>query len=100
MICLFYLTRMLFGLLIVVDAYEEDVTCIFGQFGRIVFLLDLPDGRIGGLIEFQFDDEGRLGHVATGDHHQVGIALACGVLTMDDVLVLGPDVGDGEHTSE
>ena len=91
---------MLFGLLVVVDAHKEDVARVFGQFGWIVFLLDLPDGRIGGLVELQLDDKGRLGHVPTGNHHQVSISLACSVLTVDDVLVLGPDVGDGEHTGE
>ena len=55
----FYVTRMLLGLLVVVDAYKEDVTRIFSYLGRIVFLFDLLDGRIGGLIELQLDDEGR-----------------------------------------
>ena len=91
---------MLFGLLVVVDTHEEDVACIFGYLGRIVFLFDLLDGRIGGLVELQLDDEGRLGHVATGNHHQVGIAFSCRVLAMDDVLILGPDIGDGEYTGK
>ena len=102
---------MLLGLLVVVDAYEEDVACIFSQFGRIVLLLYLVDGCFYGMVEFQlatptssslgiagassallslvrqFNDEGRLVNVATGNHHQVGIALACSVLTMDDILV-------------
>ena len=83
----FYVTRMLLGLLVVVDAYEEDITRVFGYLRWIVFLFDLLDGRISGLIELQLDDESRLGHVATGNHHQVGITLACSVLTMDDILV-------------
>ena len=100
MICLFYLTCMLLGLLVVVDTYKEDVARVFGQFGWIVFLLDLLDGGIGGLVELQLDDEGRLVHVATGNHYQIGITLTRSIFTMDDIFVLGPDVGDGEHTGE
>ena len=91
---------MLCGLLVVVDAYEEDVARVFGYLRWIVLLLYLVNGRIGGMVELQLDDESRLGHVTTGNHHQVGITLACGVLTMDDILVLGPNIGDGEYTGE
>ena len=34
----FYVTRMLLGLLVVVDTYEEDVTRVFGYLRWIVFL--------------------------------------------------------------
>ena len=92
------MARMLFGLLVVVDTYEKDVARVFGYLRWIVLLLYLVNGRIGGMVELQLDDECRLGHVTTGNHHQIGITLARGVLTMDDVLVLGPDIGDGEYT--
>ena len=78
---------MLLRLLVVVDAHEEYVASVFGNLRRIFLAFNLVNGRIGGLIEFQFNDEGRLVNVATGNHHQVGIALARGVLTMDDILV-------------
>ena len=91
---------MLLGILVVVDAHEEDVARIFGQLGRIVFPLDLLDGGIGGLVELQLNDKGWLVDITTGNHHQVGIPLARSVLTMDDVLVLGPDIGDGKHTGK
>ena len=91
---------MLFSLLVVVDTYEEDVARVFGYLRWIVLLLYLVNGRIRGMIELQLDDKGRLGHVTTRNHHQVSIALSCGVLTMDDILVLGPDIGDGEHTGK
>ena len=115
---------MLLGLLVVVDTYEEDVACVVGYLGWIVLLLDLVDGSFCGMVEFQlatptsfslgivgassallslvrqFNDECRLGDIATRNHHEVGIALACGVLAMDDILVLRPDIGNGKHTGK
>ena len=91
---------MLLGFLVVADAYEEDVACVVGNLRRIILLLDLADGGICGMVEFQLDYECRLGDVATRNHHKVGIALACGVLTMDDVFVLGPDIGNGKDAGK
>ena len=47
-----------FCLAVVVDAYEEEVASVFGEFGRVVLAFDLFDGGIGRLIEFQFYHHG------------------------------------------
>ena len=52
------------------------------------------------MIELQLYHEGRLGNIATGNQHEVGIALAGGILTMDDVLVSCPDICQREHTGK
>ena len=96
----FYLARMLLGLLVVVDAYKEDVACIFSQFGRIVLLLYLVDGCFYGMVELQLNDQCRLGNVATGNHHQVGIAFACGILAVDDVLISRPYICHRENARQ
>ena len=72
----FYLTSMLLRLLVVVDAHEENVAGVVGNLRGIILALDLVDGSVGGMIEFQFNDECRLADVAAGNHHEVGITLA------------------------
>lgn len=51
---------MLLRLLVVVYSHEKDVSCIVSQLGRIVFLLDLADGSVSGLVVFKLDDESGL----------------------------------------
>ena len=115
---------MLLGLLVVVNAYKEDVACVVGNLGWVVFLLDLVDGSFFGMVEFQlatptssslgiagassallslvrqFDDECRLADVATGNHHKVGIAFACGILAVDDVLISRPYICHRENARQ
>ena len=45
-----------FGLFVVVDADEEKVACVVGEFGWIVLALNLVDGSVGILVVFQLDD--------------------------------------------
>ena len=52
------------------------------------------------MIELQLYHEGRLGDIATGNQNKVGIALASGILTMDDVLVFCPYICQGEHAGK
>ena len=87
---------MLLRLLVVVDAHEENVASVFGYLRRIFLALDLVDGSVGGMIEFQFNDECRLADVAVGNHHKVGITLARGIFAVDDVFVARPNVGDSQ----
>ena len=91
---------MLLRLLVVVDAHEENVAGVFGYLRGIFLALDLVDGSVGGMIEFQFNDECRLADVAAGNHHKVGIALTRGIFAMDDVLIARPNIGDGQDTGE
>ena len=84
---------MLLRLLVVVDTHEENVASVFGYLRRIFLALDLVDGSVGGMIEFQFNDECRLADVAVGNHHKVGITLAGGVFTVNDILVPCPYIG-------
>ena len=96
----FYLAGMLLGSLVVVDAYEEYVAGIFGHLGRIVLLLDLADGSVGRLVVFQLYDKCGFGYIAPGNQHKVGIALSGGILTVDNILILCTDVGDGEDAGK
>ena len=96
----FYFTSMLFRFLVVVDAYKNDVTGVFGNLQGIVLTLNLIEGSVDGMVEFQLYDEGGLVDIATGNHHKVGIALACGILAMDDILVSCPYICNGEYTSK
>ena len=115
---------MLLRLLVVVDAHKEYVASVFGNLRRIFLAFNLVNGRIGGLIEFplatptsfslgiagassallslvrQFDDECRLVNVATGNHHKVGIAFACGILAVDDVLISRPYICHRENARQ
>ena len=91
---------MLFRVLVVVDAYKKDVAGVFSNLRGIVLTLDLIECSVDGMVEFQLYDEGGLVDIAMGNHHKVGIALACGILAMDDILVSCPYIGHGEHTSQ
>ena len=97
---LLYLALMLFPLLIIADADEEDAACVFGNLRRIFLALYLVDGGVGSVVELQLHDECRLCHIAPGNHHEVGISLSCGILSVEDVFVLCPDIRYGEHTGE
>ena len=65
----FYPAGMLLRLLVVVDAHEEDVARVFRYLRRIVLPSNLVDGSVCRMVELQFDDEGRLGDVASGNQH-------------------------------
>ena len=91
---------MLFRFLVVVDAYKNDVTGVFGNLQGIILTLNLIEGSVDGMVEFQLYYEGGLVDIATGNHHKVGIALACGILAMDDIFVSCPYIGHAEHTSQ
>ena len=91
---------MLFRVLVVVDAHEKYVAGVVGYLRRIFLALNLVDGSVGGMIELQFYYQCRLADVAARNHHKVGIALASGILAMDDILVSYPYICNGEYTSK
>ena len=97
---LFYLARVLLGLLVVIDADEKQIACVFCNFRRIFLPFDLVDGSVGGVVELQFYDERGLLDIAARNHHKVGIALARGIFAVDDVFVARPNVGDSKHAGE
>ena len=91
---------MLLRLLVVVDAHEQHVACIFCQLRGIFLALDLVEGRVGRMIEFQLDNQCRLVDVATRNHHWVGIALARGVFSVNDILVSCPYICHRKHACQ
>ena len=91
---------MLLRLLVVVDAHEEYVASVFGNLRGIFLALNLVDGGVSGMVELQLNDEGRLADVATGNHNEVGIAFAGGILAVDDVLVSCPYICHRENACQ
>ena len=91
---------MLLRLLVVVDAHEEYVASVFGNLRGIFLALNLVDGGVSGMVELQLNDEGRLADVATGNHHKVGIALASGILPVNDILVPCPYICHRENACQ
>ena len=77
-------------LFVVVDAHEEYVAGIVGYLRGIFLALDLVDGGVGRMIELQFYYQCRLADVAARNHHEVGIALASGILPVNDIFVPCP----------
>ena len=47
-----YLTLVVFGIFVVIDAYQQDVTCVFCYLLWVVALLYLTNGGLGVLIVF------------------------------------------------
>ena len=87
-------------LLVIADADEENVASVFGNLRRIFLALYLVDGGVGSVVELQLHDECRLIDIAPGYHHEVGISLSCGILSVDDIFVLCPYIRYGEHAGE
>lgn len=56
----------LLGIAVICDANKQQVISILGNFGRVLFALDLFNGGINSLVVFQLDDDDRLIHVLTG----------------------------------
>ena len=87
-------------LLVVVYPHEHYLASVFSQLCGIFLAFYLVDGSVGRVVEFQFYYKCRLRDIATRNHHEVGIALACGILAMDDILVLRPYIGYRQHTGK
>ena len=88
------------GILVIADADEEDAACVFGYLRRIFLALYLVYGGVSRMVEFKLHDECWLVYIAPGYHHEVSITFACSILSVDDVFVLRPYIGDGEHTGK
>ena len=52
------------------------------------------------MVELKIYNKGGLADIAARNHHEVGIALACGILAMDNILVLRPDLGYGQNAGK
>ena len=96
----FYLTLVVLGVFVVIDAYQQDVTCVFCYLLWVVALLYLTNGGLGVLIVFQLNDQGWRTDVFTWDEHQVSIALTRRLFTMDVVVILGIVVGQADDTGQ
>ena len=85
-------------LLVVIDAHEKEIARVLHYFCGILFALYLVDGGVGIMVVFQLKDDGRGIYILTGNEHQVSKALARGELSVDNIVVAGIEIGDGEHT--
>ena len=91
---------MLLGLLVVIDADEEQIACVFSYFRWILLPFYLVDGSVGGVVELQFYDERGLRDIAARNHHKVGIALSRSIFAMDALFLARPNVGNSKHAGE
>ena len=66
---------MLLLLLIVVNAYKQQIACIIGNPGRILLPSNLIDSRISILVVFQFQHNGGRIHVLPRNEHNIGKAF-------------------------
>ena len=87
-------------LLVVVYPHEQYLARVFSQLRGIFLAFYLVNGGVCGMVKLQFNDEGGLVDIAARYHHEVGIALACGILAMDDILVLRPYIGYGQNAGK
>ena len=81
---------MLLRFLVVVYAYEKDVAGVFRYLRGICLALDLVDGSVGRMVELKLYYQCWLADIAAGNHNEVGITLAGGILPMNDILVPCP----------
>lgn len=58
-------------LAVVVDAHEKEVTDVLRHFRRILAAVNLVDGGVGIMVEFQLKDDGERIDVLAWDEHQV-----------------------------
>ena len=91
---------MLLGVGIVVDADKEDVAGVFGHLLRIAALLYLVDTRFGILVLLQLNDEGGLADVLARYQHNVGEALARGILTVNVIVIMCIVIGDADDAGQ
>ena len=95
-----YTAMMLLCVTLVCDTHKQQIVGVLRYLGGILPALNLFYGGVNGLVVFQLNDDGGAVNILSGDEHQVGKALACGQLTVDDVVVGGVIVGDTQHTGQ
>ena len=83
---------MYLALAVVVDDHFEEFAMVAIQGLGVMFVIDLLEGYIGGLVDFEFYDNGWLvGDI--GEEDEVGYAFANGGLFEDGVILYGSEVG-------
>ena len=87
-------------LLVIVNTYKQQIVRIFCNFRRILFSLDLTDGRISIVVVFQFQHDGRRINVLAWNQHDIRKSLPTGKFTMHDVVILGVIIGNTQHTGQ
>ena len=83
---------MYLALAVVVDGHFEEFAMVAAQRLGVMFVIDLLEGYIGGLVDFEFYDNGWLvGDI--GEEDEVGYAFANGDLFEDGVILYGRAAG-------
>ncbi|MCD8385778.1 MAG: hypothetical protein LUD17_02680 [Bacteroidales bacterium] len=49
-----------FSFFVIVDANQDDFTCVFFKYVWIIFLFDLVEGCFSAMVVFEFYNNGRL----------------------------------------
>ena len=71
-----YAALMLLLLLVVVNAYKQQIISIISNLGRILLPFNLTDRRISILVIFQFQHNGRRINMLSGNQHNVSKAFS------------------------
>ena len=106
MIALHYLLNpagMLFPfnpLLVIINTHEQYLTGIFRHFPYIVFPLYLRNGCLGILGILQLKHYGRPVHMTARNQHQVSEPFSRSQFTMNDIIVPGRIIRNGEYTTQ
>ena len=85
------------ALAVVVDGHFEEFAMVAVQGLGVMFVIDLLEGYIGGLVDFEFYDNGWLvGDI--GEEDEVGYAFANGDLFEDGVILYGSEISQVDGT--
>ena len=94
------LALVLFALLIVIDANKKDISCVFEHLAGVTFFVNLTDGRIGVLVEFQFQNYRRTVDISARNQNKVGKTFARSKFAVNDIIVFGGNESDKKHTRQ
>ena len=87
-----YFALVYLALAVVVDGHFEEFAMVAVQGLGVMFVIDLLEGYIGGLVDFELYDNGWLvGDI--GEEDEVGYAFANGGLLENGVILYGSEVG-------
>ena len=90
---------MFLRLLVVADAYEEQVALVVVQGLAVVFVLDLLQGAFGTFVMLQFDDQGR-DVWQVRNQHQVCVTFARRQFLHQCVAGVGIEIGQTDGALE
>ena len=87
-------------LTVVVDAHKKEVAGVLRHFGGILATENLVDGGVGIAVVFQLQDDGGRIDILSWNEHEVGESLARWQFAMDDIVIAGVEIGNGEYASQ